>query len=83
MRDPRKRLERLEAQRLRAMVSPIAAEYGVDPDELIDETRRFFALTDAQQDAEFAAAIAQATARGDAEHVRLLTEGWQALKSYR
>ena len=83
MRELQKRLSRLEAQMLKAVVSPIAAEFGLDPDELIDATRRFFALTEAEQDAELTAAIAQATAEGDAEHIRILTEGWQAVRSYR
>ena len=83
MRDPHTRLSRPEAQMLEAVVSPIAAEFGVDPDELIDESRRFFALTEAEQEAELAASIAQATAEGDAELVRILTEGWQAVRSYR
>jgi hypothetical protein len=41
------------------------------------------ALTDAEQDAALAAAMAQAAAEGHAEHIRILMEGWQALKSYR
>jgi hypothetical protein len=83
MRRHETRLARLEAQMVRAMVEPIALEYGIDPDELIADMRRFFALTDTEQDAELAAEIAQAEAEGDAEHVRILTEGWQALRSYR
>jgi hypothetical protein len=71
MSDHRRRLARLEAQRLRAR------------DELMADARRFLALTDAEQDAEFAAGIAQATAEGNAEHVRILQEGWEAITSYR
>lgn len=79
----RKRMARLEARWLRAIVQPVAEEYGLDVGELIADTRRFFALTDAEQDAEFAAKIAQAAAEGDAEHVHILQDGWEAIKSYR
>jgi hypothetical protein len=78
-----RRLERLERQYLQRVIGPIADEYGLDVEELIADARRFFALTDAQQDAEFERNIAQAEAEGDQEHVRILTEGWQALRSYR
>jgi hypothetical protein len=83
MRRHETRLARLERQMLHALVQPIAAEYGIDLDELIADARRFFALTDAAQDAQLAAELAQAEAEGNAEHVRILIEGWQALKSYR
>jgi triphosphoribosyl-dephospho-CoA synthetase len=83
MRDLRKRLARLEAQWLRAVWRPIAAASGEDLDELIADARRFLALTDAEQDAEFAATIAQAEAEGNAEHVRILQEGWEAITSSR
>jgi hypothetical protein len=77
------RLARLEAQYLRSIVAPIAAEYGIDPDELIEEARQFLTMSDAEVDAQLAAEIAEADARGDAEAVRILTDGWEALKSYR
>jgi hypothetical protein len=83
MRDLRTRLARLEAQRLRAVWRPIARECGVDPEELMADARRFLARTDAEQDAAFAATIAQAEAEGNAEHVRILQEGWEAITSYR
>jgi hypothetical protein len=42
-------LEALEGQRLRRMVAQTAAEFGIDPDELIEEARAFFRLSlDAQ-----------------------------------
>jgi hypothetical protein len=65
------------------LVRPIALEYGVDPDELIEDARLFLALSDAEQDAELAASIAAAKAEGNEEHVRILTEGWAALRAYR
>ncbi len=83
MRRHETRLARLKAQYIRSVVEPIAVEYGIDPDERIADMRRFFALTNTEQDTELAAETAQATAEGDAEHVRSLTEGWQALRSYR
>jgi L-arabinose isomerase len=78
-----KRLQRLEHQYLGRLVQPEAEAYGVDVEELLDEARRFFALSDAEQDAEFADALAQAQARGDHEAVRILTHGWAAVRSYR
>jgi hypothetical protein len=77
------RLTRLEAAYLRSIVAPIATEYGIDPDELIEEARQFLKMSDAEVDARLAAEIAKAEAEGNAEHVRMLTEGWDALKSYR
>ena len=78
-----RRLERLEAKRMLAVVQPIAAEYGIDAQELFGETQHFFALSDAEQDAELEASIAQAEANGDTGSVRILTEGWAAIRSYR
>ena len=83
MRRHQTRLTRLEAQYLRSVVEPIAREYGIDPDELIAEARQFLVMSDAEVDAHLAAAIAQAEAAGDAEGVRILTDGWAELKSYR
>jgi hypothetical protein len=77
------RLTRLEREYIRSIVQAEADAYGLDVDELVDECRRFLALTDAEQDAEMSALITQAEAEGDAEHIRILTEGWQAIKSYR
>jgi hypothetical protein len=73
----------LEHQYLRRLVQPGAEACGLDPDELLDECRRFFALSEAEQDVELAAAIAHAQAAGDEAHVRILTEGWDAIRSYR
>ena len=79
----RTRLARLETRWLRAIVQPIAAEYGLDPDELLEDARQFLHMSDAEVDARLAAEIAQAAAEGDAAHVRILEEGWAALKSSR
>jgi hypothetical protein len=77
------RLKRLEHDYIRSSIRETAIEYEIAPDELMDECQRFFRLSDAQQDAELAAAIAQAEAEGEAEQVRILTDGWEAIKSYR
>ena len=79
----RTRLQRLEHQYVRRLIQPEADAYGVDVEELLDEARRFLALSDAEQDAELAARVADAQARGDDEEVRILTEGWAAIRSYR
>jgi hypothetical protein len=78
-----RRIQRLEQQHLRKLIQPIADEYGVELEELLEEDRRFFALSDAEQDAELADAIARAQAEGNEEHVRILTQGWAAVRSYR
>ena len=78
-----RRLRRLEAQRTWAVVQLTTAEYGIDAQALLDEVRHFFALTEAEQDAELEASIAQAETNGDTESVRILTEGWAAVRSYR
>ena len=78
-----RRLQRLERQDVCRAVDATAKEYGVPAAELMDEVQRFFALTDAEQDAELAEALAQAQARGDHEAMRILTQGWVAIRSYR
>jgi hypothetical protein len=83
MRRHETRLARLETEWLRSIVAPIAAEYGVDADEVIAETRQFLTMSDAEVDAHLAAEIARADAAGDAEGLRILTDGWAELKSYR
>jgi hypothetical protein len=83
MRTRERRLKRLEAKQIWAEVRATAAEFGIDAQELLDETRHFFALPEAEQDAELEASIAQAEADGDTEHVRILTEGWAAIRSSR
>jgi hypothetical protein len=78
-----RRLQRLEDQSIRAAMEPITLEEGIDPDEIMAEGLRFLALTDAEQDAQLADEIARAEAAGDTEHVRILTDGWAAIKSSR
>jgi hypothetical protein len=68
---------------LRLSYHAIALECGVDPDDLLEDARRFLALSDAEQDTELAAHIDAAAAAGNAEDVRILTEGWAALRSSR
>jgi hypothetical protein len=78
-----RRLQRLEAHYLRTIVAPMAQEYGLSVDELVVEVTSFMALSDAEQDAELTAQIADAEARGDADEVRILREAWDAIRSYR
>ena len=78
-----RRLKRLEAQRRWAEVQAVAAEWGIAAHELLDEARYFLALSDAEQDAELAASIADAKATGNEVHVRILMAGWAAIRSYR
>ena len=78
-----RRIQRLEAQCIRQEVASIALEYGVSVEELLDEARRLAELSDAEQDPECADELAQAQARGDDEGVRILSEGWAAIRSYR
>jgi hypothetical protein len=78
-----RRVQRLEAQCIRQEVASIAQEYGVSAEKLLEDARLFFGLSEVEQDAEFGGALAQAQARGDHEAVRLLTEGWAAVRSYR
>jgi hypothetical protein len=78
-----KRLHRLEYAYLQRIVQATADAFGVEVGELLEECRRFFALSDSAQDAEFAASLAEAVANGDDAYVRLLTEGCAAIRSYR
>jgi hypothetical protein len=82
MRDVRRRLERLEYAHLRRLAAEAGKPYGLSADDILDEARRFVALSDAEQDAECADALAQAQARGDHNAAHLLTEGWAAVRSY-
>jgi hypothetical protein len=50
---------------------------------MLEEAQRFVARSEAEHDAECSDAVAQAQARGDHAAVRLLTDGWAAVRSYR
>jgi hypothetical protein len=49
MRDPRRRLERLEYENLRRMAAKAGQPYGFSADQVLDEARRVLALPDDQQ----------------------------------
>jgi hypothetical protein len=49
MRDPRRRLERLEYENLRRMAAKAGKPYGYSADQVLDEARRVLALPDDQQ----------------------------------
>jgi hypothetical protein len=78
-----RRLQRLERLHIQQLATEVGKPYGLSADDILDEARRLVALSAAEQDAEFADALAQAQARGDPEAVRILSEGWAAVRSYR
>ena len=49
MRDPQRRLERLEYAHLRHMAAKAGQPYGYSADQVLDEARRVLALPDDQQ----------------------------------
>jgi len=49
MRDPQRRLERLEYENLRRMAAKAGQPYGYSADQVLDEARRVLALPDDQQ----------------------------------
>jgi hypothetical protein len=49
MRDPRRRLERLEYENLRRTAAKAGQPYGYSADQVLDEARRVLALPDDQQ----------------------------------
>ena len=49
MRDPRRRLERLEYENLRRMAAKAGQPYGYSADQVLGEARRVLALPDDQQ----------------------------------
>jgi hypothetical protein len=49
MRDPQRRLERLEYENLRRMAAKAGQPYGFSADQVLDEARRVLALPDDQQ----------------------------------
>jgi DNA-directed RNA polymerase specialized sigma24 family protein len=49
MRDPRRRLERLEYAHLRRLAAKAGERYGFTADDVLAECRRMFALPDDQQ----------------------------------
>jgi hypothetical protein len=69
-----RRLRRLAWQSMRQLAAEAGKPHGFRTDDMLDEARRLVALSDAEQDAEFADALAQAQGRGDHDAVRLLTE---------
>ena len=53
-----RRLRRLERQYIGQIVTDTAQAYGVSAEDLLADTRRFFALSDDEQEAELAASLA-------------------------
>jgi hypothetical protein len=78
-----RRLQRLERLHIRQLAAEAGAPYGLTADDILEGARRLAALSDAEQNAEFADALAEAQARGDHEAVRILTAGWATVRSYR
>ena len=78
-----RRLQRLERFHIRQLATVAGKPYGLSADAILDEARRLLVLSDAEQDAEFADAVAQAQSRGDQDAVRILSQGWAAVRSYR
>jgi hypothetical protein len=62
--DLRRRLDALEAAETRRNYEIVAAEYGMDPDELMEEAEAFFALSLAEQLAEVDRIDAEPRAEG-------------------
>jgi hypothetical protein len=77
-----RRLRRLEWLHIRQLAAEAGAPYGLTAEDILEGARRLAALSDAEQNAEFADALAEAQARGDHEAVRILTQGWAAVRSY-
>jgi hypothetical protein len=78
-----RRLQRRERQHIRRLATEAGAPYGLTADDILEEARRLVTLSAAEQDAEFADAVAQAQSRGDQDAVRILSQGWAAVRSYR
>jgi hypothetical protein len=53
-----RRLRRLERQYIGQIVTDTAQAYGVSAEDLLADTRQFFALSDDEQEAELAASLA-------------------------
>jgi hypothetical protein len=49
MRDPRRRLERLEYENLRRMAAKAGQPYGYSAEDILNEARRVLALSDDKQ----------------------------------
>ena len=75
-----RRLRRLERLHIRQLAAEAGKPYGFRADDILEEARRLAALSDAEQNAEFADALAEAQARGDHEAARILTQGWAAVR---
>jgi hypothetical protein len=75
-----RRLRRFEWQVIRQLTAEAGKPYGFRADDMLDDARRLVARSEAEQEAEFADAVAQAQARGDHAAVCLLTDGWAAVR---
>ena len=78
-----RRLRRSEWQYIRQLAAEAGKPYGFSADDILDEARRLVVLSDAEQDAECADALAQAQVRGDHGAMRILTAGCAAVRSCR
>ncbi len=78
-----RRLERAEQRAIYQLIAETAATYDLRPEELIDEARQFFALTEAEQDAKIQARIDAAQAEGNQAEVDIFNNFRDAIQSYR
>ena len=65
------------------MIAEVAATYDLTPEEVIDEARQFFALTEAEQDAKMQAMIDAAQAEGNQAELEIFKNFRDAIQSYR
>jgi hypothetical protein len=78
-----RRLERAEQRAAYQMIAEVAARYDLTPEEVIEEARQFFALTEAEQDAKIQAMIDGAQAEGNQEEEEIFKNFRDSIQSYR
>jgi hypothetical protein len=83
MSDLDRRLARAERQVIYQNMVAAAAQYGLHPTEVIEEAQRFFALSEAEQDAEIQRDIEDAQAEGNQEEVEIFIHFHDSIQSYR
>jgi hypothetical protein len=79
----RRRLDRIQRRLCERWAEDAGAPYGLTGAEVLDEGRRFLALTDSEQDEELPTLKAELQANGEQAAATVIDDGWQALRRSR
>jgi hypothetical protein len=76
----RRRLDRIQRSLCEILAEDAGRPYGLTAAEVLDEARRFLALTDSEQDEELSTLKTELLANGEQAAATVIDDGWQALR---